>query len=118
MKNVIITAGFIDFLRFKKDRSATIAVETQELSDEKKRTIGGLGGEFVYFLIKKEPFTEEEVEFVNDLKTDPIKKKKKSETLRQILWRDWKNDSRGYDDFQRFYEVEMDRFITQVRERL
>ena len=118
MKDTIITGGFIDFLRFKKDRSATIAVETQEMSDEKKRLIGGLGGEFVYFLIKKEPFTQEEQMLVQDLKADKPKRKSKGETLKQILWRLWREDDQGYDEFERFYEKEMDGFIAQVREKL
>jgi len=110
---MILTGGFINFTRWLKDHSAQVTVETNELSTSTKRELGELGGEFVYFAIKKEPFTATELEDLDKLKARTAKTK--SLKLRQTIFRLW--ESRGGEgSFDEFYADRMDEILHQVRE--
>ena len=116
---MILTGGFLNYTRWLKDGSAQITVETNELPPNIKRDLGGLGGEFVYFAIKREPFTGNELGNIDKLMSKPPKSK--SLKLRQITYRLWEQmveegmESREFEDF---YADRMDEFIRQIKEML
>ena len=118
MKDVMIIGGFIDSIRPRKDKSAFVTIETQELTPDQKGLLGRWGGEYIYFAMKRENFTNSEVDFLGEIKATATQKKKKSLTLRQILWRLWSEQNEGFDDPEEHYNFYMDKFIQQVRERL
>lgn len=111
---MLITGGFINYTRWFKDKSAAVTIETQELPLPAKRELGELGGEYVYFVIKREPFTGDELKDVDKLMSKPPKSK--SLKMRQMLYRLW--ESKGEGDFEGFYADRMDEFMQQISEML
>lgn len=86
------------------DKSKKLVFGTNEVTPAQASSLQLCVQEFVYLAIKREPFLKQEIELINDLKTDyEDVGKSPSQRLRAVLFRLWQQAPEGYDDFNLFY---------------
>lgn len=118
MKAVAIPAIY-EGSRDLKDRSKKLTFQTNEISPQTASDLQLMVQNFCYLLIKSEEFTKDEVDLVNNLKTDfEDMTKTHSQRLRGVLYRLWQQSNEGYKDFNLFYQFKMEGFITHLKSKL
>ena len=86
------------------DKTKKLVFGTNEVTPEQAAQLQMMVQEFCYLAIKMEPFLKQEVDLINDLKTDyEDMGKTPSSSLRAVLYRLWQQTPEGYDDFNLFY---------------
>ena len=68
--------------------------------------------------MKKEPFSKDEADLIESLKTDLDTLKTPSQRLRGILYRNFEQDNKGYRDFNTYYLAEMERICEHYKNKL
>lgn len=117
--NTMITiAGQIESISTRKDKTLKVTIGTQELSPSETGAVFNLNQDFCYFGIKQEPFTKDEEDTIDNLKTDYENLKTPSQRLRGILYVLYNQDNKGYKDFTTYYVAEMDRICEHFKSRL
>lgn len=100
---MIILGGQIEGLASRKDKTLRLTIGTQELSPNDSAEVFALNQQFCYIGIKKEPFTKDESELIDSLKTDYETAKTPSQRLRGLLFRNFEINNEGYKDFNTYY---------------
>lgn len=77
-----------------------------------------LNQQFCYLGMKKEPFSKDEADLIESLKTDLDTLKTPSQRLRGILYRNFEQDNKGYRDFNTYYLAEMERICEHYKNKL
>ena len=102
-----------------KDKSKKLTFGTNEISPETAAGLQMMVQNFVYLIIKAEEFTKEEVDMVNDLKSNyEDMTKTHSQRMRAVLYKLWQQNNEGYKDFNLFYAFKMEGFITHLKSKL
>lgn len=120
MKHAIKFGGMIEALATRKDKTVRITIGTQELSPETGGELLRLQNAFVYAVLKEEDFGQEEVEAIEAMEAEFTDDKRKtlSKRLRNVLFRVWENDNKGFEDSGLFYIAEMERIIEHYKAKL
>ena len=99
---MIVLPAQIESIASRKDKTIRLTLGTQELNPNTAAQIFSMNQQFCYFAIKSESFLQNELDTLNDLKSD-INAKTPSQRLRNILYRLYEQDNVGYRDFTTFY---------------
>ena len=118
---MIILGAELNGLRKLKDKSWSITINTQELSNDQVAEINSLT-DFCYVALKSEYFEEQERDMLESLKADPMEgfeQKSPSQQLRSILFLLWKQEG-GTDnkEFPDYYRKKMSNITTHFRNKL
>jgi hypothetical protein len=116
---MILTPAILDNIRSLKDKTFKVSFETSELTPEQFTAIGNNLHQYGYLAFKNEPFLTEELEAIEDLKTDfDDKGKSPSQRLRAVLFLLFKEQPEGYEDFQLYYNFKMEKVIKHYKKFL
>ena len=115
---MILISGIIEGLSTRKDKTCKLVVGTNELTPSEMSDLFNLNQQFCYLGLKKEPFTKDESDLIESLKTDLDNLKTPSQRLRGILYRNFEQDDKGYRDFNTYYLAEMDRICEHYKNKL
>lgn len=116
---ILIIAAIFEGSRDLKDRTKKLQFVTNEVTPAQASQLQLLVQEFCYIAIKKEPFSRDEVNLINDLKTDfENTGKTHSQRLRAVLYKLWEQNNEGYKDFNLYYQYHMELFITHLKGKI
>ena len=119
MTEVIFIPVIYEGSRDLKDRTKKLTFQTNEITPEQAANLQLLVQNYCYLAIKRESFTKDEVDLINDLKTDYEDiGKTHSQRMRAVLYRLWEQSNDGYKDFNLFYQFKMEGFINHLKGKL
>lgn len=115
---LIIPAVYIGG-RDMSDKTLKISFSTNEITPDQAAELRTCIQQFVYLGIKLEPFTKEEIDIVNDLKSDLTDiGKSPGQRMRAVLYKLWQQNNEGYKDFQLYYNFKMENFINHLKSKI
>ncbi len=119
MKKILFPA-YLDNFSPRKDKSFALKFVTQELSNEQLLQVNSMRDKFGYLLFKEEvEVTPEEIKSVDSLKTEFASKgKSNSQRLREVFYRLWQQDSKGYATAEEHYNHMMNTVIEFYKGKL
>lgn len=101
------------------DRSWKITLSTQELTPDEIGSIGSMQNQICFVAINPNPFTSEQKEAIENTKAELSETgKTPGQRLRAVLFINWQNDNKGYDQFHDYYLSQMERIITHYKSKL
>ena len=115
---MIKLAGQIESLSTRKDKTIKLTIGTQELSPSESAEVFQLNQQFCYIGIKPEPFTNDEEEFIDSLKSDYDNIKSPSQRLRAILYVNFQQNDEGFKEFNSYYLFVMDKIAEHYKSKL
>lgn len=115
---MILLAGQIESIATRKDKTLKVTIGTQELNPAQATDVFSLNQSFCYIGLKAEPFSKNESELLDSLKSDLEHQKTPSQRLRSVLYINYEQDNKGYKDFGTFYAAEMERIIEHFKTKL
>jgi len=118
MEKILIIPGQIEGIRTLKDRSMKITVETQELAPELGADLLRAAQKYGYIAFKEDKFGADEFEYMASLKSDYTSAKTPSQRLRNVLYRLWEFDAKGFDEFRSYYDSMMEKLIQHYKNKL
>lgn len=81
--------------------------------------IAQLNQSFGFLAFKKDEFKQTEIDVLDNLKSDYEEKgKSKSQRLRAVLYKNWEQQSKGYEVFDDYYNFMMEKLITHYKKQL
>ena len=119
MSDILTLAVIFEGSRDLKDRSKKLTFCTNEINPQQAANLQVLVQQFCYIAIKKEDFTKEQINLINDLKSDyEDSTRTPSQRLRGVLYRLWEQDNQNYKDFNLYYQYHMEIFITHLKGKI
>jgi hypothetical protein len=115
---MILLAGQIESIASRKDKTVKLTIGTQELHPSQAAELFTMNQQFTYIGLKPEPFTKDEEEKLSSLKTELDTQKTPAQRLRGILYRNFEQNSKGYTDFNNYYQSEMERICEHYKSKL
>lgn len=106
--------------RPKQDKSFSITFNTLELSKEQKTELDDLYQTHGIMYFKGEDkISQSEIKELDKIDLDLYDNKKtQSQRLRSVLFLNWQNDNKGFEDFKKYYEFETNRIIEHYKTKL
>lgn len=119
MKELLVIPAVFESFRSLKDRSYKLIFETQELTPDQLTGLGTSINFPGYLAFNKDPFKKEQEDVLRNIKVDyDDNSKSKSQRLRAVLFVSWKQNDRGYTEFEEFYNFRMEQYITHEKSKL
>ena len=115
---MILLPAQVESITTRKDKTIKLTIGTQELTPADAAKIFYLNQQFCYMALKPEPFTREESDLVNSLKADLSNAKTPSQRLRGILFLNYQQDSKGFQDFTTYYASEIEKICEHYKNKL
>lgn len=115
---MIKLAGQIESLSTRKDKTLKVTIGSQELTPNESAELFKLNQQFCYIGIKPEPFTNEESDLIDSLKTDFDNIKSPSQKLRAILFINYQQNNEGFKDFNSYYLFIMNKISEHYKSKL
>jgi hypothetical protein len=115
---MILLGGQIEGINSRKDKTIKLTIGTQEMTPAQCGQIFELHQSFCYIGLKKEPFTKDESDVLESLKTDFANAKTPSQRLRGILYLNFQNNPEGYIDFNSYYLAKMELICEHYKSKL
>jgi hypothetical protein len=109
----------LESYRSLKDRTLKLVFETAEPNPDQSKEIQASLMQAGYLAFNRDPFSSSQQKFIEELKTDyDDPGKTPSKRLRAVLYRNWEQDNKGYDNFQRYYDIHMEQIIQHFKGKL
>ena len=120
MSNKLLTSCQLYNYRPRKDKSLSITFITGEKTPEQVMEIHSMLDDFGYLLFKaEEKLTKDEIEEIDKLDTDLYDNPKtQSQRLRNVLFMNWKDESKGHTEFKDYYKNETENIIQHYKNKL
>jgi len=116
---MIIIPAILESFRSLKDKTFKVVFESSEMTPEQMSGLAQNLNLFGYLAFKETPFKDKETEFLDSLKPEyDDTGKTKSQRLRGVIYRNWEQDPKGYEDHTRHYDFEMEKIITHYKNKL
>lgn len=115
---MILLPAQIEGLTSRKDKTVRVTFGTQELSPADFGLLWQLNQKFCYIGIKEEIFRAEEVEAIENLKTEFEGQKTPSQRLRAVLFVNYEQNNEGYKDFTTYYAAKMEKICEHFKSKL
>ena len=116
---MLIMPAILENYRSLKDRTLKLTFETNEPTPEQLVAIANSSQKAGYIAFKFDAFKEKERDMMDGLKSDfDDKSKSNGQRLRAVLYRNWEQDSQGYDTFTLYYDGMMEKIITHYKNKL
>lgn len=117
--NTILISAIYEGSRDLKDKTKKLTFQTNEVTPQQAADLQQCVQGFVYLAVKLEPFTKEQMDVVNNLRSDfDDFQKSHSQRLRAVLYRLWEQQNEGYKDFNLYYAFKMEGFINHLKSKL
>ena len=118
MGKMILITGIVEGMSTRKDKTIRLTIGTNELNPSQTSDLFQLSQQFCYLGIKAEPFQRDETDLIDSIKTDLDNLKTPSQRLRGILYRNFEQDCKGFQDFGSYYISEMDKICEHYKNKL
>lgn len=120
MNNCIVIGGIIESFATRQDKSIKVVFSTNEITPEKTAQLITFNQKFCYIALKIEEFKSQEIELLNNLKTDfeDIKTKSHSQRLRNVFFILWKKNNEGFINFTDYYDNKMAKVINHYKTKI
>ena len=119
MSNKIIIPAICTASRRLVDKSINIMFNTPEPSREIFNALDSFHQVFGFLMFKDSQIQNEEVNQFDELEADLMDKEKTpSKRFRAVLFVNWKQNNKGYEEFKDFYSHEMEKIITHYKSKL
>ena len=119
MNQLFIIPGQLVTFQSLKDRTLKLIFETGEPTPEQMAGVMYSLQKAGFIAFNPDPFKEKEKEFLSDLKADYDETgKTKAQRLRAVLFRNWEQESKGYEVFDDYYNYMMEKMITHYKNKL
>jgi isopentenyldiphosphate isomerase len=115
---MILLPSQIESIASRKDKTVKVTLGTQELTPQQAAQVFQLNQKFCYVAIKEENFMAEEIDAIENLKTDLETEKTPSQRLRGILYVNYQQKPEGYKDFATYYQAKMERICDHFKSKL
>lgn len=99
------------------DGGVKVTIVTNELSPKDGADLFALNGKFGYAYISPQLVSRDEIEKVDKLDPD-LPGKSDSRRQRDVLFRLWEKDNKGYQDFDSYYHFRMENNIVKLKKEL
>jgi len=111
------TSSQIQAIRTLVDGGVKLDIITQELEPSEATILFSLKGKQGWFMFQENPFNEEDIKDVPEIKTEFKGDKTPSQRLRNVIWRYWEQQgSKG--SFDDFYKRQVEILINRIKELL
>jgi hypothetical protein len=118
MDTVLIPAIY-EGSRDLKDRSKKMTFQTNEITPKQAADLQIMVGQYCFLAVKPEDFSKEQVDTINNLKSDyEDYGKTPAQRLRGVLYRSWEQVPEGYKDFNLYYAFKMEGLISHFKSKL
>lgn len=105
---MIIVPALLETISTLKDGTIKLTFETNELKPSDVGILFSYRKGLGYLAFKPETFEPDQAKLIEGLKCDDFEgNKSPSKRLRDILFRLWQENNRGYDDFNLYYQYRM-----------
>jgi len=120
MKTTVILPAILSGIRSRKDKTFALTFDTNELTPDQSSALMSSINDFGYLAFKNEPFTTDDKELLEQLKTDSIEdgSKTPSQQFRGVLFRNWEQKNEGYKVFADYYRAKYEIIITHFKGKL
>ena len=116
---MIVINAILESFRSLKDKTIKLSFETQEPSAEQIQQIANNIQKFGYLIFSGNQLTSEQLDEIDKAKNDLYDSSKTpSKRLRNVLFVWWQQDGKGYEKFDDYYLYQMERIITNVKDKL
>lgn len=113
----LITSGQITSIRSLKDKTIRVQIDLQELDADRLSKVFSFIDVFSKIYISNENITEDEIELI-DAESLDNESKTPSQRLRNVLYRYWEQDKKGYEDFNLYYRFMMAQISEAYKNKL
>jgi hypothetical protein len=105
--------------RSLKDGTVKLSFETQEISPELMANIHYSLNKYGFLAFAPDALATHELEEIDNLKVEYNDTgKPPSQRLRAVFYRNWEQKSEGYDTFEAYYLVKMEKLINHFKDKL
>ena len=116
---MITIPAILESFRSLKDRTYKITFETSELNPDQLGKIGSALNFPGFLAFNKDAFQKAQLDLINEMKADyDDTTKTPSKRLRGVLFVNFEQHHKGYDSFEDFYRVEMEKIINHYKSKL
>ena len=119
MSDILTLACIFEGSRDLKDRSKKLTFCTNEINPQQAANLQVLVQQFCYIAIKKEDFTKDQIDLINDLKSDyEDNTKTPSQRVRNCFFKLWQQNNEDYKDFNLYYAYHMEQIINYLKGKI
>jgi hypothetical protein len=118
MDRLLIIPAFLDSYRSLKDKSLKLVFETNEPTPEQLQMLQTCMQYPGILAFNKDSFKKNQLDAIENIKTDYDEGKSKAQRLRAVLYRAWEQDNLGYEVFDDYYNHRMEKLITLLKNKL
>jgi hypothetical protein len=108
----------IESVATRKDKTLKLTIGTSELLPNQMADLIIMNQQFCYLAIKPEHFAQNELDAIEELKTDFENQKSFSQRLRAVLFLNWKSNNKGFTDFLPYYIHMMETIIGHYKNQI
>ena len=118
-KRMLLIGAILEGYRSLKDKTLKVTFESNEPTPEQLVGIATLIGKFGYLAFKEDTFKSDEIDVLQGLESDyEDKGKTPAQRLKSILYLNWKQKDEGYQDFNLYYEFQMNKMSEHWKKKL
>jgi len=112
----MIFPAILESVKSRKDKSISLNLGTQEMTPQQSAELMSYNQSFLYVMFKPDDISNEEQKVMDSLKSEEDSERpSQSKRMRSVLYLLWKQKSEGYDDFARYYDYKMNKFIESLK---
>lgn len=105
--------------RSLKDMTVKLSFETNEITPEMMSNIHYSLNKFGFLAFAPDALATQELEEIDNLKVEYSDTgKPPSQRLRAVLYLNWQQKNEGYDTFENYYLVKMEKLINHYKDKL
>jgi len=116
--SLLLIGGIIQSPTGMKDGTMKFTFYCQELTPDKMAQLMLFNNKLCFAAFKEEDFHPHQLALIADLENKEIQGKTKSERLRSVLYLNFKQDSKGYKNFDDYYKFQMEHLIEHFKKKL
>ena len=118
-EKLLVVGAVLETFQSLKDKTLKLVFYTQEPTPDQIIQISSSIQSYGYLAFKKDNFKNNEVEMLNEIKSDyEDNGKSKSQRLRAVLYKNFEQDKQGYEVFSDYYNHHMERMINHWKNKL
>jgi hypothetical protein len=119
MNDKVLFSGILEGVSLRADKSLSLRLSTQEVSDTEKLKFMGLHQQFIQILFKSTDISKNDVKELDQTEINVYESQAKtpSKRLRGVMYRFWEHEGKP-GEFPDFYGTEMEKIITHYKNKL
>lgn len=111
-------AVIVESVRTRKDRTLAVTVGTQEVTPSQAGELFEMQGKLcACYITEKESVPQEVIDAVDEADVDRPGKTQ-SQRFRAVMFKLWKQDGEGYENFDLYYHSKMEKLIEHYKTKI